>query len=103
MKQTIRLTESKLRNIIFNEVKKVLNEGFENYDEQNHDYSVNELQWLYDNQSDLTPFQQKVLNAAMWLRARQANYNGYAKNWSNIKAENGQIFYWQNGDLKKIY
>lgn len=118
MKQTIKLTESELKNIIISEVKKVLNEGLfdifkkkngpiepsdETNEEQNHIYSVKEMQWLYDNQQNLTPLQQKVLNAGMWVRARQANYHGYAEKWPNIRVKDGEIFYWDKGQLRKVY
>ena len=56
----------------------------------------------YDNQGELSPIEQKVLNAGMWVRARRANYHGYAKEWPNIAVRNGEIFYFDNGELKKI-
>lgn len=89
---------------IFDMFKKKRNEPTEqnNEQEQNHVYSVKELQSLYDNQLNITPFEWKVLNAALWVRARQANYHGYAKQWSNIMAKDGELFYWDKGQLKGI-
>lgn len=112
-KKLIRLNESDLNRIVKESVNRILNErffdGFKNKNipnepnvEQEHIYSANELQWLYDNQDQLTPLQQKVLNGAMWVRARQANYNGYAKGWSNVLAKNGEIFYLEKGKLRKV-
>ena len=69
---------------------------------QDHIFSEKEMQWLYDNQDKLSPIQQKVLNAGMWVRARQANYHGYAKRWSNIILKNGETYYYEsNGKIRK--
>ena len=63
---------------------------------------LHRMQWLYDNQDKLSPIQQKVLNAGMWVRARQANYHGYAKRWSNIILKNGETYYYEsNGEIRK--
>ena len=117
MRQTIRLTENELGQIIYNEIKHVLNESLfdvfkkknqpnekniEQPEEQNHTYSVKELQWLYDNQKNLTPMEHKVLNAALWVRAMEANYHGYSEKWPNIMLKNGDVFYWKDGNLTKI-
>lgn len=89
---------------IFDMFKKKRNEPMEqnNEQEQNHVYSVKELQSLCDNQLNITPFERKVLNAALWVRARQANYHGYAKQWSNIMAKDGELYYWDKGKLKRV-
>ena len=120
MGRKIRLTEEDLHRIVKESVDEVLNEGFFDFfkkrgkpNEQNlpnagqnemkdHIYSVQELQQLYNKQTKLTPFEWKVLNAAMWVRAMQANYHGYAKKWPNVYAKGGNIYYWDNGDLKKV-
>lgn len=95
----IRLTESDLHNIVKESVNRILKE---NGEAQNHIYSEKEMQWLYDNQDRLTPIQQKVLKAGMWVRARQANYHGYAKRWPNIVLKNGETYYYENnGELRK--
>jgi hypothetical protein len=97
-KQIIRLTESDLYNIINESVRRILKEE----DSQDHIFSAKEMQWLYDNQDKLSPIQQKVLNAGMWVRARQANYHGYAKRWSNIILKNGETYYYENnGEIRK--
>lgn len=54
-------------------------------------YSAIELQRLYDNQKGLSDLERRVLNVAMWLRARHSNYHGYAKQWYNVTVENGVI------------
>ena len=90
---------------IFDMFKKKRNEPTEqnnNEQEQNHVYPVKELQSLCDNQLNITPFEWKVLNAALWVRARQANYHGYAKKWSNIMAKDGELYYWDKGKLKRV-
>ena len=70
---------------------------------KDHIYTEKEMQWLYDNQDKLDQFQEKVLNAGMWVRAMHANYHGYAKRWPNISVENGEIFYYgNNGELKRV-
>lgn len=94
---TIRLTESDLHRIVMEAVDKILND-----EAQDHTYSEKEMKWLYDNQGELSPIEQKVLNAGMWVRARRANYHGYAKEWPNIAVINGEIFYYENGKLEKI-
>ena len=96
-KKHIKLTESDLHRIIKEAVDSVL-DG----DVKNHTYSEREMKWLYDNQGELSPIEQKVLNAGMWVRARRANYHGYAKEWPNIAVINGEIFYYENGKLEKI-
>ena len=97
-KQIIRLTESDLYNIINESVRRILKEE----DSQDHIFSEKEMQWLYDNQDKLSPIQQKVLNAGMWVRARQANYHGYAKRWPNIILKNGETYYYENnGEIRK--
>lgn len=93
----IRLTESDLHRIVMETVDKILND-----EAQDHTYSEKEMKWLYDNQGELSPIEQKVLNAGMWVRARKANYHGYAKEWPNIAVINGEVFYFDNGELKKI-
>jgi hypothetical protein len=99
MKKIIRLTESDLHDIVKESVNRILKENGEG---QNHIYSEKEMQWLYDNQDKLSPIQQKVLNAGMWVRARQANYHGYAKRWSNIILKNGETYYYENnGEIRK--
>ena len=87
----IRLKESQINRMIKEES-----------DVKNHTYSEREMKWLYDNQGELSPIEQKVLNAGMWVRARRANYHGYAKEWPNIVVINGEIFYYENGKLEKI-
>lgn len=100
MKKVIRLTESDIHRIVKESVKKILREEF---DQENHIYSEKEMKWLYDNQDGLSPLQQKVLNAGMWVRAMQANYHGYAERWPNIKVQNGEIFYYdRNGEMKRV-
>lgn len=94
----IRLTENDLHRMVMEAVKNILKE----HDSQDHIFSEKEMQWLYDNQDKLSPIQQKVLNAGMWVRARQANYHGYAKRWSNIILKNGETYYYENnGELRK--
>ena len=94
----IRLTENDLHRMVMEAVKNILKE----HDSQDHIFSEKEMQWLYDNQDKLSPIQQKVLNAGMWVRARQANYHGYAKRWSNIILKNGETYYYEsNGKIRK--
>lgn len=94
----IRLTENDLHRMVMEAVKSILKE----HESQDHIFSEKEMQWLYDNQDKLTPIQQKVLNAGMWVRARQANYHGYAKRWSNIILKNGETYYYEsNGEIRK--
>ena len=100
MRKVIRLTENDIHRIVKESVKKILREEF---DQENHIYSEKEMKWLYDNQDGLSPLQQKVLNAGMWVRAMQANYHGYAERWPNIKVQNGEIFYYdRNGEMKRV-
>ena len=101
-KEVIRLTENDLHIIVRETVNKILKESEEGNESQNHIYSEKEMKWLYDNQNGLSPLQQKVLNAGMWVRARRANYHGYAKEWPNIAVINGEIFYYENGKLERI-
>ena len=97
-KVIVRLTESDLHQIVKESVKRVLKE----HESQDHMFSEKEMQWLYNNQDKLTPIQQKVLKAGMWVRARQANYHGYAKRWPNIVLKNGETYYYEsNGELRK--
>ena len=96
-KKLIKLTERDLHRIIKESVDSILNDRG-----QDHTYSEKEMKWLYDNQGELSPIEQKVLNAGMWVRARRANYHGYAKEWPNIAVINGEIFYYENGKLEKI-
>ena len=94
----IRLTENDLHRMVMETVKNILKE----HESQDHIFSEKEMQWLYDNQDKLSPIQQKVLNAGMWVRARQANYHGYAKRWSNIILKNGETYYYEsNGEIRK--
>ena len=94
----IRLTENDLHRMVMEAVKNILKE----HESQDHIFSEKEMQWLYDNQDKLSPIQQKVLNAGMWVRARQANYHGYAKRWSNIILKDGETYYYEsNGELRK--
>ena len=94
----IRLTENDLHRMVMEAVKNILKE----HESQDHIFSEKEMQWLYDNQDKLSPIQQKVLNAGMWVRARQANYHGYAKRWSNIILKNGETYYYEsNGEIRK--
>jgi len=95
-KKLIRLTESDLHKIVKESVKRILKEDIED-----KIYSEKEMQWLYDNQDSLSPIEEKILNIAMWDRARRANYHGYDKRWPNIKVENGKIFYPDNGMWKE--
>lgn len=100
MKKLIRLTEGDIHRIIKESVRRIIKEEI---DQENHIYSEKEMKWLYDNQDGLSPLQQKVLNAGMWVRAMQANYHGYAKRWPNIKVQNGEIFYYdRNGEMKRV-
>ena len=115
MKRRIRLTESDLHKIVKESVEKVLDEGIfdffknkkpemtKNEDEtpKDHVYSVKELQWLYDNQENLNDIEKKVLNAAMWVRARMTNYNGYTKKWYNIALKDGKTYYYKGGVLTR--
>lgn len=113
MRQTIRLTESELKQIIANEVKSALNEGlFDIFKKKEkpstrntvklekpyHIFTVQELDWLYHNQKNLSPIQHKVLSAALWVRARQTN----AKKWPNIIVKDGNVYYLKNGELTRI-
>ena len=94
----IRLTENDLHRMVMETVKNILKE----HESQDHIFSEKEMQWLYDNQDKLSPIQQKVLNAGMWVRARQANYHGYAKRWPNIILKNGETYYYEsNGEIRK--
>ena len=61
----IRLTENDLHRMVMEAVKNILKE----HESQDHIFSEKEMQWLYDNQDKLSPIQQKVLNAGMWVRA----------------------------------
>lgn len=96
MRNTTKLTEEYIRRIV--------RESFEEaMADNNHIYTEREMKWLYDNQDKLSPIQQKVLNAGMWVRAMQANYHGYAEGWPNISVMNGEIFYFdKNGDMEKV-
>lgn len=95
----IRLTEADLHMMIKEAVNQILKEGIES---QDHIFSEKEMQSLYDNKDNLSPIEEKVLNAGMWVRARQANYHGYAKRWPNIILKNGETFYYENnGELRK--
>ena len=117
--QIIRLTESDLHKIVKESVHKILvNEGllsgfFSKKKEiqsphveeepQDHVYSVKEMQWLYDNQNDLSPIEREVLKAGMWVRAMKANYHGYAKDWPNIILKDGKTFYrTKDGRIRKV-
>jgi hypothetical protein len=61
------------------------------------------MQWLYDNQDDLSPIERKVLRAGMWVRAMKANYHGYAKDWPNIILKDGETFYYaKDGRVRKV-
>ena len=117
-KNIIRLTESDLHRIVKESVRKILvNEGLLSglfgkkkevsspqveEEPQDHVYSEKEMQWLYDNQDDLSSIERKVLRAGMWWRAMQANYHGYAKNWPNIILKDGETFYYgRNGEVRK--
>ena len=112
-KKVIRLTESDLHRIIKESVYDILvneslfsreNEMLEpTADEpKDHTYTEKEMQWLYDNQKDLSPIERDVLNAGMWVRAMQANYHGYAKRWPNIILKNGETFYYdKKGNIRK--
>jgi hypothetical protein len=100
-KQVFKITESDLHRIVDGVVKELLKEHIDMSD--NHTYSEKEMEWLYNNQNNLTPIQQSVLNAGMWVRAMKANYHGYDKRWPNIVVKNNEIFYFgKNGELKKI-
>ena len=105
----IRLTENDLHRMVMEVVNRMITERREGDHKfvkgdvpQDHIFSEKEMQWLYDNQDKLSPIQQKVLNAGMWVRARQANYHGYAKRWSNIILKNGETYYYEsNGEIRK--
>ena len=57
---------------------------------------------MYDNQDKLDKTQIMVLNAAMWVRARRANYYGLAKEWPNIILRDGKTYYYEKyGQLRK--
>ncbi len=115
-KKIIRLTESDLHSIVKESVHRILaNEGWlfgkkskkpnELVDKkpQKHIYSEKEMQDLYDNQDRLSPLEKKVLDGGMWVRAMQANYNGYTKRWPNIILDNGEIFYYnRDGKIRKV-
>lgn len=115
-KKLVRLTEEDLHKIVKESINNVMAEGFfdifrkkpspepEKKEEpvQDHVYSAKEMQWLYDNQKDLTPIQQKALKAGMWVRAMKANYHGYAKEWPNIVVKDGEVYYYRDGKLTKI-
>ena len=115
----IRLTESDLHKIVKESVCKILvNEGLLSglfgkkketqnpkveEEPQNHVYSEKGMQWLYDNQDDLSPIERKVLKAGMWVRAMKANYHGYAKDWPNIILKDGETFYYaKDGRVRKV-
>lgn len=111
-KTMIRLTESDLHRIVKETVDMVManlnrprreEPQPEVKDEpQDRVYSVNELQWMYDNQDKLDKTQIMVLNAAMWVRARRANYYGLAKEWPNIILRDGKTYYYEKyGQLRK--
>jgi hypothetical protein len=72
------LSESTLLRLIENCVQKVM-EGLAPQGYDGHIFSAQELKSMYDNQNGLDEVQQKALNAAMWVRARNANYHGYSK------------------------
>ena len=100
-KQLVKITESDLCRIVESAVKELLSE--EIGVDGDHTYSEKEMQWLYNNQDKLTPMQEKVLNAGMWVRAMKANYHGYDKSWPNIVVKNNEIFYFaKNGELNRI-
>ena len=118
-KKIIRLTESDLHKIVKESVCKILvNEGLlsglfgkkkeisspqDEEESQDHVYSEKEMQWLYDNQNDLSPIERKVLRAGMWVRAMKANYHGYAKDWPNIILKDGETFYYaKDGRVRKV-
>ena len=115
----IRLTENDLHKIVKESVCKILvNEGLLSglfgkkkeisspqveEEPQYHVYSEKEMQWLYDNQDDLSPIERKVLKAGMWVRAMKANYHGYAKDWPNIILKDGETFYYaKDGKIRKV-
>lgn len=100
-KQLVKITESDLYRMVESAVKELLSEEIGIDDD--HTYSEQEMQWLYNNQDKLTPMQEKVLRAGMWVRARNANYHGYDKKWPNIVVKNNEIFYFEkNGELNRI-
>lgn len=109
-KQIIRLTENDLHRIVKESVDMVmanLNKGkndklepeIEDEVPKDHIYSVKELQWLYNNQNGLNDIERKVLDAAMWVRARMANYHGYTKEWYNIALKDGKTYWYYNGEM----
>lgn len=57
-------------------------------------FSEKELQDLYDNQDNLTKAEERVLDAAMWVRARMANFHGYTDRWYNVGVKDQKIYYW---------
>ena len=100
-KQLVKITEYDLYRMVESAVKELLSEEIGIDDD--HTYSEQEMQWLYNNQDKLTPMQEKVLRAGMWVRARNANYHGYDKKWPNIVVKNNEIFYFEkNGELNRI-
>lgn len=118
MKKLVRLTESDLHRIVKESVNRVLtNEGVfdsfskrkenseikkENEAPKDHIYSVKELQQMYDNYREINDFQRRVVDAAMWVRARMANYHGYTKEWHNIAVKDGKLYYYDGGELARI-
>ena len=99
MVQKVMLNENAIRQIVTECLKAILKEN----DEMNHDYTEKEMEWLYNNQNNLTPMQRKVLSAGCWMRARKANYQGYDKRWPNISVKDGVVYYYDmNGKLRRI-
>lgn len=95
------LSESTLLRLLENCVEKVM-EGLAPQGYDGHIFSAQELKSMYENQNGLDEVQQKALNAAMWVRARIANYHGYSEDWPNIMYKGGKYFYWNGGQLLEV-
>lgn len=110
-KRLIRLTESDLHRIVKESVDAVManlnrhnskpEPPVEDKEEipKDHIYSVKELKWMYEHYRELNDIERKVLDAAMWVRARLANYHGYTKEWHNIALKDGKTYWYYNGEL----
>lgn len=122
MKNTIRITESDLRNLIKESVTNILKEANwlsrKNTQEtpklvdmlrcphavkmtqdangneviESAYYKPQDLQNLYSNQKGLSRFERIVLKKAMWGRARRTNYHGYDKDWGIVWYKNNTFY-----------
>lgn len=95
------LSESVLLSIMENCVERII-EALGPQGLDGHIFSAQELKSMYENQNGLDEIQQKALNAAMWVRARSANYHGYSEGWPNIMYKGGKYFFWKDGQLLEV-